>query len=107
VERLLRMRVTRRVGRDRTVRLQGRLYETPDGWAGETVEVLFDPYDPLAPVAMCSPKDADEVRLRLADITANARLPRGGEAAEKEAEPATTGISYLDLIAARFYGEEE
>ena len=107
VESLLRMKVKRRVGRDRTVRLEGRLYETPDGWAGETVEVLYDPYDPLAPVSMRSPGAPEEIRLRLADLTANARLPRATETAESEPEPATTGISYLDLIAARFYGEEE
>ena len=106
VESLLRMKVKRRVGRDRTVRLESRLYETPDGWAGETVEVLYDPYDPLAPVSMRSGEGAEEIRLRLADLTANARLPRATETAEPEPEAATTGISYLDLIAARFYGED-
>lgn len=107
VEQLLRMKVTRRVGRDRTVRLEGRLYEAPDGWAGEKVEILYDPYDPLAPVAMRSPGASEEIRLRLADLTANARLPRATETAEEaEPEPATTGISYLDLIARRFYGDK-
>jgi hypothetical protein len=35
------MKVNRKVGRDRTVRLDGRLYEAPDGFAGETVEVRY------------------------------------------------------------------
>jgi transposase InsO family protein len=41
LDALLRMKVNRKVGRDRTVRLDGRLYEAPDGFAGETVEVRY------------------------------------------------------------------
>ena len=36
----MRMRVVRRVAKDRTVRLDGRLYEARDGHAGDAVEVL-------------------------------------------------------------------
>lgn len=108
VEQLLRMKVERRVGRDRTIRLESRLYEAPDGWAGEKVAILYDPYDPQAPVTMCPPDATHpEIRLRLVDLTTNARLPRATEAPEEESEPPTTGISYLDLIARRFYGGEE
>lgn len=107
VDQLLRMKVTRRVGRDRTVRLEGRLYEAPDGWAGEKVEVLFDPYDPLAPVAMRTPDgEAAEIRLRQLDLVTNAKLPRPAREPAEAPEPATTGISYLDLIAKRFYGDD-
>ena len=108
LERMLRMKCTRRVGRDRTVRLQGRVYETPDGWASERVEVFYDPYDPQAPVSFRAAGDpnAEEIALRPLDLAANARLPRPQH--YSETEPATsTGISYLDLIAQRFYGEEK
>ena len=108
LERLLRMKYTRRVGRDRTVRLQGRLYETPDGWAGERVDVFFDPYDPVASVSFraTGDREAQEIPLRRLDPTTNARLPRQRPVSEPEPAP-STGISYLELIARRFYGQEE
>lgn len=53
LDALMRMKLARKVGMDRTVQLQGRLYEAPDGYAGETVTVLFDPFDPTRPVSMC------------------------------------------------------
>ncbi len=40
LDALMRMRVVRRVAKDRTVRLDGRLYEARDGHAGDAVEVL-------------------------------------------------------------------
>lgn len=107
LDRLMRMKVSRRVARDRTVRLQGRLYETPDGYAGETIEVLFDPYDPRRPVHFRRPGESEETALRPLDLAVNAvvrRQPRDtprGEPAPK------TGISYLDLIARQFYQQEQ
>ncbi len=50
--------------------------------------------------------------LRRLDLTTNARLPRPVrpgkkiEVATGKAE-ATTGISYLELVASRFYGPEK
>ena len=105
LDRLLRMKVTRRVARDRTVRLESRLFEAPDGWAGENVEVLYDPYDPSAPVTFRHPSTTGELPLRSLAATVNARLPRQ-QTPPSEAAPAT-GISYLDLVARRFYGEKE
>jgi putative transposase len=102
---LMRMRVTRRVGRDRTVRLDGRLYEAPDGFAGETVTVLFDPYDPGRPVHLVRSGEPGEVALRPLDLHLNASLRRGKPEAAPQAEPAPTGISYLDLVAQGFYSE--
>ena len=46
----MRMKVNRKVNRDRTIKLDGRVYEAPDGFAGEVVEVRYDPYDPARPV---------------------------------------------------------
>lgn len=106
LEELMRMKVQRRVGRDRTVRLQSRLYETPDGYAGETVEVLFDPYDPYQPAHFRRPGEDQEVPLRRLDAQANAkrrRPPR--ETAEKKPQT-PNGISYLELLARQFYHDE-
>jgi putative transposase len=111
LEALLRMRVARRVARDRTVRLEGRLYETPDGFAGERIEVLYDPYEPSRPVHFRLPGDSTEHRLRPLDRALNATLRRrpwpGSEEAASPPPTPATGISYLDLIARRFYGEQE
>ncbi len=99
LERLMRMKVTRRVARDRTVRLDGRILEAPDGFAGEKVEVLYDPYEPTRPVHMRRPGEDEEHRLRRLDPETNARLRRTPRQAEGDDEPPKTGINYLDLIA--------
>jgi hypothetical protein len=99
LELLMRMKLTRRVARDRTVRLDGRLYEAPDGFSGEKVEVLYDPYEPTRPVHMRRLDEDEEHRLRLLDPEANARLVRAPRDAEPDEEPPLTGINYLDLIA--------
>ncbi len=100
LELLMRMKVTRRVARDRTVRLDGRHFEAPDGFAGETVDVLYDPYDPTRPVHLRRPGESQEHCLRLLDLELNARLRRPPRDADPEDDPSpTTGISYLDLIA--------
>jgi putative transposase len=111
LEQLMRMKVTRRVGRDRTVRLEGRLYEAPDGYAGERVEVLYDPYDPSRPVHFRRPGDSEERRLRRLDLHTNATLHRGKDKAAipktaAQEAVAKTGISYLELLAKKFYQED-
>lgn len=97
--RLMRMKVARTVARDRTVRLEGRFYEAPDGFAGETVDVLYDPYDPTSPVYLRRRGDADEHRLRSLDLALNARLRRVARDDDAPDDVPKTGISYLDLIA--------
>jgi len=105
---LLRMKRIRRVGRDRTVHVDGRLYEAPDGFAGEKVEVLYDPYDPQQPVHFRRRGETDEHRLRRLDLQTNATLRRTPRQATPQTPAAPqTGISYLDLIAQQFYGEDD
>lgn len=104
LELWLRMSVARRVGRDRTVHLDGRLYEAPDGYAGETVEVLYDPYDPGRPVHFRRKGETAERPLRRLDLVTNATLRRAARDKEPVAEAPKTGISYLELIAQQFYG---
>lgn len=100
LEMLMRMKRSRRVGRDRTVRLDGRHFEAPDGFAGEKVEVLYDPYDPTRPVHLRRAGESEEYRLRPLDLELNARLRRTPRDAPQEQDRApATGISYLDLIA--------
>jgi putative transposase len=91
LELCLRMKVTRKVARDRTVRLDGRLYEAPDGFANETVHFRRR-------------GDTAERALRRLDLQTNATLRRLARDPEPAAEPASpTGISYLDLLAKKFY----
>lgn len=104
LELWLRMSVARRVGRDRTVHLDGRLYEAPDGYAGETVDVLYDPYDPGRPVHFRRKGETAERPLRRLDLATNATLRRVARDKEPVAEAPATGISYLELIAKKFYG---
>lgn len=103
LEAWLRMKVSRRVGRDRTIHLDGRLYEAPDGYAGETVEVLYDPYDPGRPVHFRRKSETAERPLRRLDLATNATLRRLARDSEPVTEAPTTGISYLELIAKKFY----
>lgn len=99
LDRLMRMKVTRRVGRDRTVRLDGQLFEAPDGFAGESVEVLYDPYDATRPVHLRRHAHGEEYRLRRLDKEINAHLRRHPRHSDEPEPAATTGISYLDLLA--------
>jgi transposase InsO family protein len=107
LELWLRMKVDRKVGRDRTVHLDSRLYEAPDGFAGETIEILYDPYDPGRPVHFRRRGETTEQPLRRLDLVTNAALRRAArESQAAEPQTPTTGISYLDLIAKKFYREE-
>lgn len=107
LELWLRMKVQRKVGRDRTVHLNGRLYEAPDGFAGETVEVFYDPYDPGRPVHFRRRGETAEMALRRLDLETNATLRRlCRDNPSTEPQENTTGISYLDLLAKKFYQEE-
>lgn len=108
LDALMRMRVNRKVGRDRTIRLEGRMYEAPDGFAGETVEVRYDPYDPGRPVHLVRRGETTEIPVRHLDLHVNAITPRARtEEAATEAAAPPTGISYLELVARGFFKEEK
>ena len=105
---MMRMQVSRKVNRDRTLRLRSRVFEAPDGYAGETVEVLFDPFDLTRPVHMRRRGETTEIALKRLDLVANAEIPREDRAEEGSAgEEPLTGISYLDLVADQFYAQEQ
>ena len=99
----MRMRVVRRVGRDRVVHIDGRLYEAPDGFAGESVEVLYDPYDLTLPVHFRRKGEKAEIALRRLDLHLNASRHRAPRAPEQKTPEKPTGISYLDLLATKHY----
>jgi transposase InsO family protein len=106
LDRLMRMKVLRKVARDRTLRLAGRFFEAPDGFAGETIEVLYDPYDPIRPVHMRRRGETQELLLRRLDLAMNAETRRVSVDPDPTPPAAPTGIRYLDLIARRFYEGE-
>jgi hypothetical protein len=63
-------------------------------------------YDPLRPVHAKRRGEDAEVRLRRLDGVGNAVLRRVPREEVKADNPPPTGISYLDLVAKGFYGEE-
>jgi putative transposase len=104
LDALMRMKVNRKVNRDRTIKLEGRVYEAPDGYAGEVVEVRYDPYDPARPVHFVRKGESKEIAARRLDLHGNAMIVRGRETEAVPTTPAPpTGISYLDLVADGFY----
>ena len=103
LESLMRMKAIRRVGRDRVVHVDGRLYEAPDGFAGESVEVLYDPYDLTLPVHFRRKGEKAEIALRRLDLHLNASRHRAPRAPEQKTPEKPTGISYLDLLATKHY----
>ncbi|MCP5028749.1 MAG: DDE-type integrase/transposase/recombinase [Actinomycetia bacterium] len=107
LEALMRMKAIRKVGRDRIVHLHSRLYEAPDGYAAEKVEVLFDPYDRNRPVHFRRPGESQELPLRPVDLHTNATLKRPQRQSEAQDDDAPqSGISYLELLAKTFYQED-
>lgn len=108
LERMLRMKVFRRVAKDRTIRLESRSYECPDGFAGEKVEVLYDPYDLRQAIHIRRRGETEEYRVRPLDAHTNAMLPRAPrETPELDPKAPKTGINYLALLAEKFYGDDD
>lgn len=104
---LMRMKVSRRIGKDRVVHLDGRLLEAPDGFAGETVEVLYDPYDHTRPAHFRRKAEKAEIPLVRLDLHLNATRRRLQRSSRPEAPQKPTGISYLDLLARKHYTDED
>ena len=73
----------------------------------ETVEVFYDPYAPGRPVHFRRRGETAELPLRRLDLETNANLRRlGRDNPSAEPQAPTTGISYLELLAKKFYREE-
>jgi hypothetical protein len=94
------------------VHLDGRLYEAPDGFAGEAVEVFYDPYDPTRPAHFRRKgektekggrADRAEILLRRLDLHLNASRRRAPRTEKAQTPKKPTGISYLDLLARKHY----
>jgi len=75
-----RKRVTRKVDKDRTVSLDGRLYEAPVAMIGHTVTLLYRESDPSR-VELFSNGTSHGMLVPL-DVNINARVKRAYEAIE-------------------------
>ena len=95
-----------KVARDRTVPAStAASTEAPERRFNETVEVFYDPYDPGRPVHFRRRGDTTERVLRRLDPAHQRHLADAWLAIPSRlAEPASpTGISYLDLLAKKFF----
>ena len=99
--RLFFHRLDRVVRRDCTFQLHNRFYEAPPHLVGETIEAGFDPLDPAIVEIYFQGKP--EGTARLVDPVVNAQLP---STKSPKAEPAPTGINFVDLLIQK-KGEEE
>lgn len=102
LRRLFFYRLHRRVRRDCTFLLHNRYYEAPPQYAGETVEVRFDPLD-AAEVEIHFQGKLQGVA-RLVDPVVNAGLPPVKR--PSVAEPETTGINFVELLNRKKEDEE-
>ena len=100
--RLFFHRLDRVVRRDCTFLLHNRFFEAPPHLAGQTIEARFDPLDPT--VVEIYFQGQPEGAARLVDAVVNGQLPSAKPAAV--AEPAPTGINFVDLLVKK-KGEEE
>src|ERR1700747_2571862 len=94
LRRLFFYRLNRVVRRDSTFMLRGRFYEVPPQFAGQTIEVRFDPLD-LSQVEIYFAGEAQAVA-RPVDAVINARLPSRKALPAPAPEP--TGINFVELL---------
>ena len=94
LHRLFFYRLYRLVRRDSTFLLHQRFYEAPPHLAGQTIEVRFDPLDPLQ-VEIFFQSQGQGVA-RPVDPVVNAQIPSPPKA--KTLAPPSTGINYLELL---------
>ena len=102
LRRLFFYRLNRLVRRDCTFLLHNQYYEAPPHLTGETVEVRFDPLD--AAEVEIHFQGKLQGTARLVDPVFNAGLPPVKRAAT--AEPAPTGINYVELLNGKKQEEE-
>jgi putative transposase len=80
-----RIRARRRVARDRTVSLDGRLYEAPVELIGRQLTLLYHPHDPSRIEAFCEGKSHG--MLRVVDLKVNCRVKRQQDHLSIDSEP--------------------
>jgi len=86
LDTLFRHRAQRRVGKDRTVRLRGQLYQAPVELMGEKIELLYDPEN-LGQVEVCW-QQKSYGWIQPVAVQANRQLPRGGLRFDREVDHA-------------------
>ena len=94
LRRLFFYRMKRLVRRDSTFLLRGQFYEAPPQFAGETIEVRFDPLD-LVQVEIYFQGEAQGIARRV-DAVVNAQLPSRKPAPVPAPQP--TGINFVELL---------
>lgn len=80
-----RKRARRRVAKDRTVALNGRIYEAPVALVGAQVMLLYHPHDPAR--IECQREGRTHGMLRPVDVHVNCRVRRRQETVQLEVEP--------------------
>jgi transposase InsO family protein len=80
-----RKRARRRVAKDRTVALNGRIYEAPVALVGAQVTLLYHPHDPAR--VECLREGHTHGMLRPVDVHVNCRVRRRQETVQLEVEP--------------------
>jgi Mu transposase, C-terminal len=91
------------VRRDSTFLLRGQFYEAPPQFAGETIEVRFDPLDP-SEVEIYVHEEAQAMAGRV-DPVLNAQLPSPRKPLPGPA-PVPTGIDFVELLAQKQHPAE-
>lgn len=94
LRRLFFYRQNRLVRRDSTFMLRGQFYEAPPQFAGETIEVRFDPLD-LSQLEIYFQGEAQTMARRV-DAVVNAQLPSLKSVPVPAPEP--TGINFVELL---------
>lgn len=94
LRRLFFYRLNRLVRRDSTFMLRGQFYEAPPQFAGQTVEIRFDPLD-ISEVEIYFQGEAQAVA-RPVDAVVNAQLPSRKPLPASAPQP--TGINFIELL---------
>jgi len=103
LRRLFFYRLDRLVRRDCTFQLQQRLYEAPPHLVGQTVEVRFDPLDPLEVEVHF--QGQLQATARPVDPVINAQRPSPKPWAAPKPEP--TGINFVELLQSKHADEDK
>lgn len=98
-----RWSVTRKVTKTGTVSLQGNIYEVDPSLAGARIELIYDPFDLTAPVAVTAAGGvpAGEAVLREIRRHVHPKAVNAAKDADAGAKNAASGIDYLRLVERR------